>query len=811
MRTIRNITILLCISAVTAGAGKPEKHTAGKRMRMLESSLKQRDANQPDSNDISEYYGFGEMEIIKLDYGIQSLLIADFDGDGRNDIAVANNTKAGIEILLQKDKPGSEEQEVAVDPNDEDINALVGLSRFRRQTVPVSQRIYSLVAGDLNADGLVDLAFYGEPRGLYVMLQKPDKEKEQKNPAWQTKKRIAIDDALPSENALVCADMNNDGKKDLILASLNTVYIVLQKQDGTLAEPVKYASAARILGVDAGDLNGDDKCDLIAVTDDADRPIHVRLGQQTNQLGPQMRLFIERPLALELSDIDGKKGAEVVTIDAVSRRLVCYEFIADESQDEDWPVLFYPLTAGKDSDKRDLVIGDIDGDGLSDVVLSEPGAAELVWYKQIAGVGLAEPERFPALAGTDTLSITDIDDDGRNEIGVLSVQEKVIGISRFEEGRLSFPQAIDIPGEPLAMELTDVDADGAIDCIYIARSQKDTRSFGVIYDVAQANRTDVNSVMEVELKRLVANPQGIKAVDVDQDGLKDVLVFIRYELPILIRQTEKRTFEVVDSPGAQTSLIKEAMVRSTAVSDIDGRAGDELLVAQNNFARSMVLSDGSWTVIDQYNAKSAENRISAVAVVHLKGSPTETPAILLLDGYKGRLQILSAGDDKTYRFDKELDVGTWNAAAGIKMMLASLTGATETDIVLFDSEKFAIVVPPGAGTLQPGLEQKLSYETKIKDGSYGNFTTGDINGDGLVDIIMVEYKHNHIEILALDSTCRAIPAMRFKIFEDKSYREMRPRQTAVEPRQLKVADVTGDGKADLVTVIHDRIIVYPQD
>jgi hypothetical protein len=59
---------------------------------------------------------------------------------------------------------------------------------------------------------------------------------------------------------------------------------------------------------------------------------------------------------------------------------------------------------------------------------------------------------------------------------------------------------------------------------------------------------------------------------------------------------------------------------------------------------------------------------------------------------------------------------------------------------------------------------------------------------------------------------KPIPAFAFKIFEDKAYREVRQQQSAgVEPRELKVADVTGDGRADLVTVIHDRVIIYPQD
>ena len=226
----------------------------------------------------------------------------------------------------------------------------------------------------------------------------------------------------------------------------------------------------------------------------------------------------------------------------------------------------------------------------------------------------------------------------------------------------------------------------------------------------------------------------------------------------------------------------------------------------------MTFANGEWTVLDQYNAKGVENRISAVAAAKLKvGDAKDNRTILLLDGQKGRLQILTPGSDKTYRFDKELDVGSWNPAGGIKMTLASLTGSGPEDIVLFDGEKFAIVVPPGGKTNRYQLEQKFTYETKIKDGAYGNLATGDINGDKRVNIILVEYKHNHIEILALDSAGKPIPAMRFKTFEDKTYRESRPQAPIVEPRQMKVADVTGDGKADLVTIIHDRIIIYPQD
>jgi len=738
-------------------------------------------ARQAGSGDISQYYGFEEIEIVKLDWGIKDLRIADFNGDGRNDIAIVNNRKARIELLIQKETTGLGETDVAVDPDDMDVNAITPPTRFARESIAVSQKLYSLVTGDMNSDSLTDLVFYGEPKGLYVILQNATEARSDKpkSLSWMTRKKIPIDDGLLTSNVLVCADLNGDLADDLALGGRDGVYIVLQ-------------------------------------------PVHVRFGLKTGQLGPQVQFFIERPFAIKLEDIDGIVGDEMLTVDNLSGRLIGYKFAAQKRMDVDWPILFYPLASGPEDAKRDLALGDFDGDGLVDVTITDPGPAELILYKQTAGIGLAEPVRFPAFADITSISAADIDDDGRTELGVLSVKEKVIGLSKFADDRLSFPRPLGLTGEPVAMELADIDGDGKTDCLYISKDGNNTRTLRTIYDLAavetKASGSGVNEAASaapgLQLKKLTSNPDGLKVFDADQDGLQDVLIFVAYESPILVRQIEKNRFEVVDSVKSQSSLIKEASLRSIALADVDGKAGQELLVAQKSFARSLVFSEGrNWSVIDQYNARrSTENEISAVAAFDIDGDdPTGRPAILLLDGRKGQLQILRAGSDKTYRLDKQVDVGKWNTAAHLKMLFAPLTGGQAKSLMLFDSEKFAILTPPGGGNVTEHLAQQFSYETKIKDATYGNLTVGDMNSDGQPDIVMVDYKRNHVEILALDAG-KPLAAMRFKVFEQKSYRGAKTRsKVSVEPRELEVADVTGDGRNDLVTVIHDRIIIYPQD
>jgi hypothetical protein len=56
---------------------------------------------------------------------------------------------------------------------------------------------------------------------------------------------------------------------------------------------------------------------------------------------------------------------------------------------------------------------------------------------------------------------------------------------------------------------------------------------------------------------------------------------------------------------------------------------------------------------------------------------------------------------------------------------------------------------------------------------------------------------------------KLVPANRWQVFEERSFRGRRGDQP--EPREGLIVDVTGDGKNDLVVIVHDRVLVYPQE
>jgi len=64
-------------------------------------------------------------------------------------------------------------------------------------------------------------------------------------------------------------------------------------------------------------------------------------------------------------------------------------------------------------------------------------------------------------------------------------------------------------------------------------------------------------------------------------------------------------------------------------------------------------------------------------------------------------------------------------------------------------------------------------------------------------------------LVIFDAGHKLVPANRWQVFEERTFRSRR--NDLPEPREAAVADVTGDGKNDLIVLVHDRILVYPQE
>ena len=101
------------------------------------------------------------------------------------------------------------------------------------------------------------------------------------------------------------------------------------------------------------------------------------------------------------------------------------------------------------------------------------------------------------------------------------------------------------------------------------------------------------------------------------------------------------------------------------------------------------------------------------------------------------------------------------------------------------------------------------YDTPIKDGYLNDLITGDLSGSGRKQIIFMETARNYLDVVLFTKDRKLVPGDRWQVFEQHTFRSAA--NALPEPREAAVADVTGDKKNDLIVLVHDRILVYPQE
>ncbi|HUE37802.1 MAG TPA: VCBS repeat-containing protein, partial [Candidatus Acidoferrum sp.] len=331
--------------------------------------------------------GFTGPEIFPIDEEISLLHSADLDGDGLNDLIVADNLRSKIVLLYNR--TGKTNRTENTESGYSGINDLPSDSRFRRDSIPTDERVASMVATDLNGDGRPDIAFYGDGKDLEVIYNEGTN-------GWSDPKRWHIDDGSMDVNALAEGDLTGAGRNDLVLLGDNGyLYFWEQKPDGTLAEPKKISFSGTPKAVQITDLTGNGKKDLLLVDWDSTTPFRFRLQKPDGQLGPEIYFKSQAIRSYCADTLDGGKKSYIVTIAENSGRAQVSEFV-----DKPGDVLSGTFRQGQfqllplkktDSAQRGMLWADLKGDGRMDLLVAEPENGQLSVYLQQPDGSLASP------------------------------------------------------------------------------------------------------------------------------------------------------------------------------------------------------------------------------------------------------------------------------------------------------------------------------------------------------------------------------------------------------------------------------------
>ena len=173
----------------------------------------------------------------KLDYSTdtspQDAVSADFNGDGKADLALATGNNS-VSVLLG-----------------------AGDGTFPTHVeYPVPGHPIAILTGDFNGDGKIDIATVDEFQSKITILLGNGDGTFQGHQEYATGNHPV---------AFATADVNGDGALDIVVCDLNDnkVAVLIGNGDGSFKTHVDYATGAGPSGVAIGDFNNDGKLDLV--------------------------------------------------------------------------------------------------------------------------------------------------------------------------------------------------------------------------------------------------------------------------------------------------------------------------------------------------------------------------------------------------------------------------------------------------------------------------------------------------------------------------------------------------------------------
>ncbi len=747
---------------------------------------------------LAQNYGFKPIEAFKLSERSANLLTGDLNHDGLTDVLLVDNSKSRIDLLLQrKAAPATRERKAGAT----DVNVVEDHWRFEHVKLAVDQEVSAVALGDFNGDGRTDIVYFGSPDQLVIRYQ------PEQGP-WTQKKQQRVPDASPSPWFFAAGDLDSNGLDDLVILGKHETILFLQTKKGVLAEPKKLMNTSDKLGLaQIADLDGDGRNDLCYLAGEGlTRSLGARLQLPDGQLGPEYVFDLERPRAVSLRDIDGKPGHEILAIDSRTGRIKLLNVERRKPADNELPERLIQFGFGKQGSgrDRDLTAADLDGDGLIDLAVTDPDASRVLIFRQRAGSGLDLGTPFPGLSGVDQIRAADFDGNGQSEIVIHSGPEKTLGLSRLDDGRLTFPESLPIEADTIGLELTDLDGDKRPEVVFIAKAKKDRSSEYSLQAMKRAANGEwqphsfgAKTAIPLELK---GTPEKLVQGDFTGDERPEFLIFQGTSKPPQLYglNSEGIPTEIVVSGNLGLGAVAPGAVSFATLNDKKG-----VLVAQDNFARFMVLGENRrWQVVEQFNAGESNSKIVGATTIDLDGQPGLE--IALVDSGVKKLRVLRRGETGYLQW-KEIDIGDFPFKA---LKVADFNGDKRDDLLLFGADKFAVLY---AGASAPALKELASFESQLEKIYPTDVLAGDVNNDGHTDLVLTDTRSHFIEVLQYRADAGLKHALYFRVFEQKTFRNEDEAGGDAEPRESQIADVTGDGLPDLLLLIHDRLLLYPQD
>ncbi|HEX6082978.1 MAG TPA: FG-GAP-like repeat-containing protein, partial [Thermoanaerobaculia bacterium] len=370
--------------------------------------------------------------------------VADANGDGKRDVVI----------------PGDPTTRLHLGNGDGTLQAAV--------TLDDGGRALSVMA-DFDGSGRADLAFIRD--GLFLRLASPTGQYTVRTPAGFAK-----------AFSLTTADLNADGRPDLVASGNHAVWTWIMDASGTPVVRRIYRTASSARWVATGDFNGDGAVDVLVqgagnvynslsvvslIPGSADGTLDAMRTYAVSGMLDDGRHFPGRPTGAAVSDVTGDGTPDLI---AVASRVPAIAVFAGAGDGTfaDAPQLTPVPTITSASASPAPLFGDVNGDGKIDVIVKAPAGSFYCFVANGDGTyGQTSEIVGPAYSGmlAPTYAAGDFNGDGDLDLASLSGGNLQVATGRGD-GTFDAPVSGAYPVPAEGFRVGDVNNDGRDDLVF---------------------------------------------------------------------------------------------------------------------------------------------------------------------------------------------------------------------------------------------------------------------------------------------------------------------------------------------------------
>ena len=735
-------------------------------------------------------FRFSSPEVIKASWNARTFISEDLNQDGLNDLLFFNLDRSRIEVLYRTQDGKVPERVIPVqsdrwNPDLED-------APYKKEFIFVPETLTSLAVGDLNGDDFLDIIQGSPDHGVYIHFRNPDLK-------WEEPIEIESSKLRPDSFSIKVIEGKGDQLTKLFLFTEEGLEIILFKEGkpqypSTLfREESKRANGLHIL-----DLNHDGLDDWLYLHPGKERSIRLRFGIKDG-FGPEhsydLSLFSFNPVPRQKKNED----FQFVGVDQISKEVAVFSLGPKQGAKDAslFETVSYDLFP-EDVKKSTWAMEDFDGDEKLDIIAASSELGELLFLPGRGNADFGLPQKNPSLKGITSLSACRFSTSKSPGLLILSPEEKIIGLSKFiEKKRFSFPQPLAVEGDALLSHCADLNQDNLDEIIIVVEKKSDF--FVQIWSVENGKYYQLSQ--EIELDEWKREPSAIFPCFLDEDDTIDLVLLSNREAAQILLNDGKGKVEVVGVDSAlRKSILMEKTRSRVGTGDVDGDGLPELLIAGEGMVRALKWRKGKLQVIEQFNSTDPKAELSCPLLQDLDGDQTKELIYFSNDYWEAGKKSTDGVFRKAYKIEEDIRSPQIVFPFGVD---------NQQGLFSFGSSGFQVI---GKSIMDQVcyLNIHSRYLTDLPKINHGGVDWGDFDNDGELDLICMDGRKHVLEFLSFSQPKKEWQSvLHFKVFEEDLH--YRGKKGGVnEPRDGIITDLNGDGKDDLVLLVHDRFLCYYQ-